>query len=331
MYTSNNTSCTAVFIFLAIIVGIVIIGSGSTINLSVYFLIFLAIFSIGLLIIGIYAFRRGSTNISYSCDIELENSHVVSFATSTGWFRDRLDVLIDRNVVTSVFASSWNSMFHRESLHKFYIDTQQVTLHWKWSLWGDPLYILLESQGNLIAKYGNIKAIKRASDTFAKRASYAKPLIKTHLFEEMEFKDWVSNLNNEEYVLDNRHGSKSMEVEQEISKTVTNSLTIEESNIAQLAVTAGIAGVIQGQITKDLSKRLGVGIGKSLSKRHTFRFSVRPGDAVVYTILWKNRVRAGTYNFLIDGERHTLPYQVQYDLLYEINSKPIRPHKKAKD
>jgi hypothetical protein len=306
------------------------IPDSGILELTTYLLIILTILIFGLILLSIYAFRRGFTNISYSCDIELANPHVVSFVTSWGMLRDRLDILVDQNMVMSDFASSWYSMLHGESLYQFLLDTQQMNLRWKWSLWGDPLYILLESQGNLIAKYGNEKAIKKVSDSFPKRALAPKSIIKTHLFEEIEFRDSVSTLNSEEYVLDNRHGSESMEVEQEISKTITSSLTIEESNLAQLAITAGITGVIQGQITKDLSKRLGVAIGESLSKRHTFRFSVRPGDAVVYTILWKSRVRTGAYNFLIDGERRTLPYQVQYDLLYEIDSKPYRLHKKDK-
>ena len=172
--------------------------------------------------------------------------------------------------------------------------------------------------------------MKEVGDSFDKRMSEAKFIIKTHLSEVIEFRNSLSDLSSEEYILDNSHGSELMVVEQEISKTINNNLTLEDGKLTELGLTAGIRDVIQGQIKRDLSRKLGISIGESLSKRHTFRFSVLPGNAVVYTILWKHRLQNGKYNLLINGEDFVLPYQVQYDLLYEVHSKPTIVHPKEK-
>jgi hypothetical protein len=280
-----------------------------------------AIITIGSVSLLGYAYRRGSTKVNYSSDIKIVNAHTISFATSWGGFQDRLDVFVDQDLVMSNFASSWQSLFHGESLYRFEIDHQQVIIRWKWSQWGDPLYILLESRGNILAKYGNEKNLKKIGNSLSKNVLEAKSLIRSRLLKDKDCTDSVSTFDSEEYLLDNRHGSESMTVEQEISKTTTNNLTIEEGALNKLDMTAGITSVIKGQIAKDLSEQIGVVVGQTVSKRHTFRFSVSPGDAVIYTIVWKNRVRNGTYNFLINQENVTFPYQVQYDLLYGISSK----------
>lgn len=262
---------------------------------------------------------RGMTNVAYTSEVCLPDPHVVSFVSRWGWLRDRLDVQIDGESVMSTYAASWLSLIHGESSQRFDINGQELLLRWRWTVWGDPLYIALVCRDQVAAIYGS-QAAMQATPTTGKAAV---SMIKSRLLGETLDSESQRVLAVEEYPFDNRFGSESITVDQEVSRTITSALTIEEAHTSKNEISAAVATVLKGQLANELSLKHNIVVGQALARRHTFHFSVSAGKAVLYLITWKHRVRSGSCSIEVSGRQYWIPYEVCFDLSYEITSKPF--------
>ena len=128
-----------------------------------YFLLGLILLLTVVLAFLLYCAWRGTRSVSYTCEISLAKPHVLSFLTAGSAFRDRLRVRVDGSTVVSATVT----MFNLRGTRGFVVDGEPLTLRWRWSaFWGDTVYILLESQGRLLAHYGKKRAIRRAVRKF---------------------------------------------------------------------------------------------------------------------------------------------------------------------
>jgi hypothetical protein len=127
-------------------------------------------------------------------------------------------------------------------------------------------------------------------------------------------------VGQEEFPLDNRFGTDVIVVEHEVSKTVSNEISVEFSLEGHGEIGARLYGLIQMAISAHLSKQTGHTIGESITRRHTLRLAVQPGQYVVYTLVWKQRKRTGQFTVLANQQTIVVPYQASFDLSYEIKS-----------
>ena len=266
-----------------------------------------------------YALRRARTDVSYSCDLHVKKAHTVTILSSSGYFRDRFQVNVDG---TTLFSEHVAYAFGPYSgTANLQIDREPILLRWRWSkVWGDPIYILRERDGKTLARYDNDRVIRKIGLSRGENGSSPQRIIKSQLIREVVSTQSVDNFASDEFPIDNRFGSDVVTVEQEVSKTLSTTLTCEERELVNVGISATVVGVLKSQISNDLSRRLNLTIGEKITKRHTVRFSVRAGDAVIYELKWKSKIRHGEYLVSVDGKQVHVPYQTCFGLAYELTS-----------
>ena len=261
-----------------------------------------------------------TNNVGYSCDLHLdENAHALTILSSSSLILDRFQVNVDGENVFSGPASG----LVPSGTANLHIDGTPIVLRWQWTRWRGPVYILLERHGEILAQYGN----DWESEILGYRVrptngSSPQRITQSRLIREEVSSEAVNEFASDEFPVDNRFGLDAVKIEQEVSKTLSITLTCEERELLKVGISATVVGVLKSQISTDLSRRLHLTIGEAVTKRHTVRFSVRAGDAVIYELKWKNKVRDGVYLASVDGKQVRVPYQICFGLTYKLTSSP---------
>ncbi len=266
----------------------------------------------------VYGWKRMTTNINYSCDLHLQKAHPVTIVSSWGVVWHRFRVNVDG---ATLFSGQAAPLFAPSGTANLQIDGEAILLRWRWSIfWGNPVYVLLERDGEILAKYGSDRVIRKIGLAREARVSSPQRITQSRLIREVVSSESVSEFASDEFPVDNRFGSDAVTIEQEVSKTLSTTLTCEEQELLKVGISATVVGVLKSQISNDLSRRLHLTIGETITKRHTVRISVRAGDKVVYELKWKNKLRDGQYLASVDGKQVFVPYQTCFGLTYELTS-----------
>jgi len=109
-------------------------------------------------------------------------------------------------------------------------------------------------------------------------------------------------------------------VEYEITKTVTNEISLDIKTEGNAGIDVSLIYSIKAKIGANVSKQTGHVIGETITRRQTFKFSVKPGSFVIYGVLWKRNVRIGEYEISLNGSPTPIEYRAYFDLSYEIKS-----------
>lgn len=125
----------------------------------------------------------------------------------------------------------------------------------------------------------------------------------------------------EEYPLDNRLGTDNLSVELEISKTVSNEVSLESNVDVGATFNVNILSMLQAEISTNISKKYGHTVGQIVSRRQMLQFTVKAGSFVTYIITWRRKVRTGNYIVSIGNQSFSVPYRIYYDLSYEISTR----------
>lgn len=141
------------------------------------------------------------------------------------------------------------------------------------------------------------------------------------ILEESDVREHTEIVGTEELPLDNRRGSDVLTVEHEFSKTVTNEISVEIERQGQVGIKLDLLGLLKVEVAALLSRQLGYKNGESTTRRHTSRFTVSPGDSVIYEIVWKRKTRTGKYEILAGNQRVTVPFNARFGLQYEVKAK----------
>ena len=125
----------------------------------------------------------------------------------------------------------------------------------------------------------------------------------------------------DEYPLDNHFGSEVLTIEQEISRTVANEISL--SHEVQLSASGNfdVLSFIKADLSAQFTRQTGVKVNDTVTRRQTIKFSAGAHQFVVYTVIWKRRVSQGTCYVSIQNAVQPIPYQVAFDLSFEIASR----------
>ena len=261
---------------------------------------------------------RSLITIDYVSTFSLVHEHVFSFKRASV-FSQSFEVSIDGQRVLQTRAES---TLVAQS-HSITIEDTPVELLWKWSHWrGEPLYIVLRQGSQILVKYGSDRAIAKLEAKTGTSSDHASNIVALRLLDDVSTSDQVEEVGRDEFPLDNSFGSEALSVEQEISRTISSNLSITNRSQIEAQLKAGIFSVVEVQLSSHLESVTNHTIAETLTRRQKVAFSVKAGQSVLYTILWKARRRSGNCTLSADGKLYQLHYAVRYGLSFEINSNP---------
>ena len=115
-----------------------------------------------------------------------------------------------------------------------------IEVLWKWNSYtGDPKYIVLVSEGKILARYGSERAIRKLRLDQQQQPEEPVELTSVRIAEEQSEIEDSEIVSREEYPLDNRAGAGKLEVEYEITKTVNNELRVQ--SLSEIGAAAGLS------------------------------------------------------------------------------------------
>lgn len=141
------------------------------------------------------------------------------------------------------------------------------------------------------------------------------------ILREFDVEEDTEILSVDELPLDNRFGSQVLILEQEFSKSANNEISFESTQEQQGKVTADFLRILKAELTLDLSKNIGYKYGESTTCRYITKISVNTGDFIIYTIIWKRKIRRSNYEIQIENQRYIISVVARYGVDYEITSK----------
>lgn len=251
------------------------------------------------------------SDLDIAFDITIKKPHLIRVLNKGGMLQDQFQVFIDNNQALS------RNISFGEGEHFFTLDDCQLKICWNVSwLWGKLTFITLTQNGKILAQYGDSISENIASIPL-------QEIEQTHSFsiqEESNVQEYTELIATDEFPLDNRFGNDTLTVEHEVSKTVSNQIVVETSNSKGGEITASLLTAIQAKISVSLSEKVGQTFGGSITRRHTLRFSVKPGDYVLYAVVWRRKVRKGRCIVSSGNDFAVVPYLAYFDLSCEIKS-----------
>lgn len=263
----------------------------------------------------------GMKAIEYVATFELRQSHTIELRRIPGWLRDTLEVTIDHQ---NVLVTQVDFHHFRKQTRALVIDEEQVELAWKWGMFfGDPKYILLKTAKRLLAAYGQDRTLSKLPLLVGTSRADAEKMAALRLVKDTVDNERVDDVLSQQFPLNNRFGTSDLAVKQEVSCTVTETITLTTQEEVHASLKGNIVTVLQSQITAQLSKTTGEEIGKSLTRTQTIELAVKAGEAVVYTVIWKVRARVGTFLVAIDNIQTPVTYEAKFGLSFEIVSSPF--------
>jgi hypothetical protein len=177
-----------------------------------------------------------------------------------------------------------------------------------------------KNKENITIFFDNLSALLiEISGTLPSTPSQSSCLFE--IMQAVDVQEHAETIDIEEFPLDNRYGSDDLTVEHEFSKTVTNEISIEEKGQLQGRIGLDLLGILEGELIKLLSRQIGYTNGESTTRRYTARLSVKKGDFVVYTVVWRRKIRHGKYEVLVGKQRVVFPFRACFGLEYEVIAK----------
>lgn len=127
-------------------------------------------------------------------------------------------------------------------------------------------------------------------------------------------------VDTEAIPLDNLAGSAPLTTEKEVTKTVTNELSITTDIEVAGSLKFQLFTVIEADLSAKLARQTGQKVGQTITESNKLTFTVQPQSSVIYTIVWKRKVRSGEYLVSTTAGTKIVPYRMYYGLLYEVKS-----------
>jgi hypothetical protein len=146
---------------------------------------------------------------------------------------------------------------------------------------------------------------------------------KVQLIRDIRLGEYAEIIATEEIPLDNRFGSQELSVGHEFSKTVCNEVTLETNQGTGGKGNLDLFHLIKAEISRTSSQKQGLSVGESLTRRFNLTFSVKPGDFVIYKIIWKRRVINAEYHVMYNHDALIVPYNLQVGLEYEVSTELV--------
>lgn len=239
-----------------------------------------------------------------------------------GFTEDVLSIYLDHQLVSSHKLSP--RMFSVNLVGQAEVDVgaSVVTVRWTVSQWFRPTVIEVVDGGRVLARHRG----KGPARYQVPMIGAAKPVAAVASDDDVVLsgirstdEQWMV-VATEQFPLDNRGGSDVFACEHEIARTVTNNLELNGSASTNLEVGGALLRILHAKAAASLSAQLGVNFGESVTRRQTLRFSVRPGQRAVYTVVWKQSKRDGELNAVYQGRPLRMPFSAYFGLSYEVQS-----------
>ena len=265
----------------------------------------------------------GLGRIDYVSHINEPQAHQIQFTREAGFFWDLLTVAVDGE---QVFQSkvSFPSIF-LERTKDIFLDGLRYDICWRWNWFGNPKYIIVTDGKKILTSYGRKKFVDRWMLKHQLREAESSHFSEIKILGEDCNNESVQEIGRDEFPINNLAGSDNITIEQEISKTTTNSLeTIREDKIGAHLSTKLIE-FINAQVSASLAKRLALKFDETVTFRQKIGFSVKAGSSVVYTVIWRHSVRNGTVKVKVDKAEYVWEYRANFGLLFEITSRGAEP------
>jgi len=261
----------------------------------------------------------GLKAIEYVTTFQLEGEHTFSFRRLAGWFVDTLELFVDGH---QVLTTQMSALTRKTYKHQSTVEGRLIEIVWKWGFSGDPLFIALVHEGRLLAVYGDQKALAKRLPLVTDESFAGSERIVSVQVERDEVDEIRSvEVTQDEFPLDNSSGSDVLSVEYEVSKSLSASVTVTGKEQIEAHIKGGLFSVLESQLAAHLSRVTAHTIGETTMRRQHLKFSVRPGEAVIYTVTWKANTRTGACYFRLGGRSLRVPYAVSYGLSFEIGSR----------
>jgi hypothetical protein len=221
----------------------------------------------------------------------------------------------------------------------FHIDGVPVEFRWSYNVWNikhtNIESLILVHDDTIIAQHGNARAAvglpKKVYPT--QEPPQALPNLSTNvlpsstikILKEENTKEDIRVVSIVPYPLDNTNGTGTIFIEEQISKTVTNEVSVNIQLQAEGDLSARILDMVQAEIAGSLARNMEETFGQSITQSRNIKFSAEPGDFTIYEVIWQQKVRSGEYLVSIDGKQSKVSYDAFFDLSYEIKSRKGSP------
>lgn len=131
----------------------------------------------------------------------------------------------------------------------------------------------------------------------------------------------------DDFPLDNSYGTDPLSTERQVSKEVTNELTVEDSNHLSGSLGADFLHALKAEVEAQVCRQTGSKVGEKVVETQVVKFTVGSNKSVVYQVIWKRKIRKGEQVYLFDGQRMITPYKLNYGLSFEVRT--VAPKKAA--
>ncbi|GAC1645916.1 MAG: hypothetical protein NVS4B8_17750 [Herpetosiphon sp.] len=138
---------------------------------------------------------------------------------------------------------------------------------------------------------------------------------------EINVVDHTDILGQEEYPLDNLHGSSRLELEQELSRSTTVEMVVKQTVGGDIRLDGNLFMALKAEISAHLSRETSRTVGSTITRKQILRMSVESYSRVTYVVTWKRKQRTGEYLVAMQNNVVSVPYQIWYDLTCDILSR----------
>lgn len=233
-----------------------------------------------------------------------EKFHVVEAESD---FIGTVKISIDSNVIFNKWVFILNFRFN--------IDTHVLRVKEKFGLRGS--YYLLEVDDTEYEASDAIVLTTQMSESPLRQSNNGE----IQVVNENNVQETMHIVDTEDFPLDNSAGMDVLQIDHEISKTVSNELTINTGSNFGGTLDIGLLNAIKAEISANLQKSLGQKISEVITRRQTLHFTVPAKSSVTYIIIWKRKSRSAECTVFAKNKLYQLNYKANYDLTYEVKSK----------
>jgi hypothetical protein len=262
--------------------------------------------------------------VDYITAFELDGPHEFKFVSRFDlsfkrYFTPvRFEVYIDGEPVIKEWVGTFTFGTDR---YAFDVGRHRLEILWRVrQITGSLDFVILSDGLRMLAWYGRDKAIQHMQSRLPPVAAPAK-ITRLELRDDIVEATNTEEFAREEYPLDNSFGSETLSTTQEITRSLTTELIVGEVVELTAKVGAKVLSIIEAEIGSKISSSVSEKIGETITRRHQIVCQVKPQSKVVYTVIWKKRVRLGPYTVHVDDASYCVNYQASFGLTFEIGSR----------
>lgn len=261
----------------------------------------------------------GMRPIDFAVDFELEQQHTFRMRRIPGFISDIYEIYVDENRIVQARMSGFDLKVHSQN---FVLDDRSCEIRWQQGRGGDPKYVALLGEGDVVALYADEKHRSEIAESFTAGES-AEIMERVKLVKVTAGSRTREVVGAEQVRIDNRNGSDSVTRRTQVSKTVERTLTTSVQRSAEGSISANIMSVIQGQLAQKLTWDSSHQVGETITSSEEVELVVKGGEAVVYELTWTVECERGKANVQLGGVRHVVSYEARYGLEMSIQSHPV--------